>query len=471
MPRGLPGAVHTALRRWYTGNQQDAPWRSMLVTAQHLGQQPVPDFSLAVNEVLLEALDTLASQASNTAAQILRLRFLDGLTAKATANRLNLTEDAVSKRQLGAVKRLAGVVWQSEQLARLARAANVESRLEIQHPPRLFGVRDKLLELQSALEADGPPWLVAVLGIGGIGKTSLADAAIRVLGQSLAFSDIGWVSARQDRFTLWDGLREGTEGTPTLTTDGLLDAVLQQCDLQELLQLPLAERRTAVRARLKAHPFLIVVDNLETASDFHALIPDLQGLAGPTKFLVTSRRSLHEHPGVFSVSLDELSAEDSLTLLRHEANERGLIEVASASDETLLQVHRVAGGNPLALKLLIGQMHALSLPMVVNDLRQARGRTVEELYRFIYGRAWNLLTEEARKVLAIMPLVADSGGGLDQIAMLSTLTQESLTAALRQLASLCLVNVRGTVEDRRYSIHRLTETFLLNEVVKWQTAA
>jgi hypothetical protein len=471
MPKDLPQAVHTALRRWYTGKQQDAPWRSMLVTARRLGQQPVPDFSLAVNEVLLEALNTLDAQASNTAAQILRLRFLDGLTAKATANRLNLTEDTVSKRQRGAVNRLAGIVWQSEQLARSARAADIESKLEIQHPPRLFGVRDKLLDLRSALEADGPPWLVAVVGIGGIGKTSLADAVVRTLATSLVFSDIGWVSARQDRFTLWDGLQPVGERTPILTTEGLLDAVLQQCELRDVTQLPQAERRAAVRARLKAQPFLIVVDNLETAADFRALIPDLQSLANPTRFLVTSRDSLHEYPGVYNLVLDELSADDSLALLRHEADERGLIDVSRVSDEILLQVHEVSGGNPLALKLLIGQMHALSLPTVVEGLRQALGRTVEELYCFIYWRAWNLLTQEARQVLAIMPLVADSGGGLDQIAELSRLAQEPLTTALRQLVNLCLVNARGTVDDRRYSIHRLTETFLLNQVVKWRTIA
>jgi len=39
---------------------------------------------------------------------------------------------------------------------------------------------------------------------------------------------------------------------------------------------------------------------------------------------------------------------------------------------------------------------------------------------------------------------------------------------LKKLVTLCLVNVQGTVEARRYSIHRLTETFLLNEVLRWQ---
>ena len=143
-------------------------------------------------------------------------------------------------------------------------------------------------------------------------------------------------------------------------------------------------------------------------------------------------------------------------------------DVAIAPEDTLLHIHEVAGGNPLALKLLVGQMHTLSLSRVVDDLRQARGQKVEELYRFIYWRSWQLLSEDARRVLAIMPLLAESGGGLAQIGALSELHEESLAAALTQLVRLCLVNVRDTVEARRYCIHRLTESFLLNEVLKWQ---
>jgi hypothetical protein len=70
-----------------------------------------------------------------------------------------------------------------------------------------------------------------------------------------------------------------------------------------------------------------------------------------------------------------------------------------------------------------------------------------------------------------MPLVAESGGGLPQIAALSELADEPLTEALRELIALSLVSVQGTLEARRYGIHRLTETFLLNEVLKWQKAS
>jgi hypothetical protein len=468
MREELPGAVHTVLRRWHAGAQEDLPWSQMLTVAQRLAQSPVADHDLAVKEVVLDALRMLEEHAGGDAEQILRLRFLDGYTATAAANRLNLTQDVVYKRQRAAVEDLAKVIWQSELEARAVVEARVVGRLEIKEPSRLFGVEDKLAELTTALTGAGPPWLVAVVGIGGIGKTSLADAAIRSLLSSPIFADICWVSARQERFTLWDGLQASPQGAPALTVAALLDAIIEQLGFLDLSGQAQAEKLENLRARLKAQPYLVVVDNLETVADYRALVPDLQSLVHPSRFLLTSRHSMHEYPGVHNLSLDELSPADTLALLRYEAGQRGLAEVATSPDARLMRVYEVSGGNPLAMKLLVGQMHTLSLPRVVDDLRQARGRRVDELYHFIYWRSWQLLSEDARRVLSIMPLVAESGGGLAQLGALSELYEESLAAALTQLVRLCLVNVRGTVEARRYSIHRLTESFLLREVLKWQ---
>jgi NB-ARC domain len=466
--RDLPEAVHSALRTWHIGSPPPPPWREMLIVAQHPAAASAAGPDRAVKQLLLTALETLAGQVGEDAAQILRLRFLDVLTAAETARRLNLTEDVVYKRQQAAIAELAAVIWQAELEARRTRETRVLGRLEIKEPARLFGVDDKLAELTRVLAPEASPWLIAVVGIGGIGKTSLADAAVRACVPRPAFADIAWVSARQERFALWNGADSDRQAAPALTLEGLVDAMIDQLGFQDLARLPLAQRQDSLRARLKVQPYLVVLDNLETAADYRALVPDLQAFANPTKVILTARHSLHDYPGVHNLSLDELIAADSLALLRHEAKERGLADIAAASDETLLPIYQVAGGNPLALKLLLGQMHSLSLFHVVEDLRQARGRRVDELYHFIYWRSWHLLSDEARRVLTIMPLIAESGGGLEQVGALSELADDELAVALQQLATLCLVNVQGTVQARRYSIHRLTETFLLNEVLKWQ---
>ena len=67
--------------------------------------------------------------------------------------------------------------------------------------------------------------------------------------------------------------------------------------------------------------------------------------------------------------------------------------------------------------------------------------------------------------------IRDRGGGLPQIEAVSQLPVARVTDALQQLVRFSLVNVRiasGPRAGNRYNIHRLTESFLLEEVVGWQ---
>jgi hypothetical protein len=218
---------------------------------------------------------------------------------------------------------------------------------------------------------------------------------------------------------------------------------------------------------LKLTPTLVVVDNLETMADYQTLLPTLLKLANPTKFLLTSRHSLRAHPDIFSWTLPELSLADTLYLLRQEAKTRGLAGVAEATDDQLQPIHHLVGGNPLALKLVVGQMSMLSLAQVLENLKQAQGQSINELYTYIYWQAWHMLDAASRHVFLMMPLAND--GPLAQLETVTQLDPAALSQALQQLVALSLVQVKGTLAERRYTLHRLTETFLLNEAIKWKT--
>ncbi|MCB0228855.1 MAG: hypothetical protein KDG58_13280, partial [Anaerolineae bacterium] len=182
----------------------------------------------------------------------------------------------------------------------------------------------------------------------------------------------------------------------------------------------------------------------------------------------TSRHSLFGEAGVFHMRVPELGEPDALSLVRLEAEQRNLPELVAASDAELRPIYRTVGGNPLALRLVVGQSHVHSLASVLADLQAARGTPVETLYTFIYRWAWDNLSEAPRRALLAMPLVTERGGSLDFVAQLSGLDPGALSDALAELVTLSLVDSRGSALDRRYTIHNLTRTFLLEQVIRWQ---
>jgi len=61
---------------------------------------------------------------------------------------------------------------------------------------QLFGVEPLRAQIAAQLTAPGPPWIVAVEGMGGIGKTALADISARRLMTTGRFAELAWISAK-----------------------------------------------------------------------------------------------------------------------------------------------------------------------------------------------------------------------------------------------------------------------------------
>lgn len=341
----------------------------------------------------------------------------------------------------------------------------LEKRLDLSPPIQLIGVENYLSRLSDTLALSEAPWIVCIDGLGGIGKTALASALLRQSWIPDRFQNVAWVSAKQQN--LLSDLDLEPVSNPALSVDALTDALLEQLDSDIPLTQPLAQKKIALIEVLKKAPHLIVVDNLESMIDYQALLPTLLTLSNPSKFLLTSRYSLRTYPDVFSLNLEELSQPDTFHFIRYEAKIRGLSVIRDASEPLLKSIYEVVGGNPLALKLVIGQMSVLSLSQVLKNLKQAKGKKDEALYTFIYWQAWNLLDAASQKTFLMMPLAQD--GTVEQLLALTRFDIDQLNQALQQLAELSLVQVGGDLEERRYAIHRLTETFLLNEAIQWKT--
>lgn len=459
----LRDAVCRAFQEWHSATPDTPLGDLRAVRNSRYGDATLHQ---AANQLLLNLLNKLEGQQSELAA-ILRLRYLDRLEVAKVANRLNLSESTVYRRQREALDWITEQLLQEERAARDEYRRQIEARLEPPTYQKLFGVEPHLKRLEELLESPDAPWVVLLHGIGGIGKTALADAFVRQAANRLFFDDYGWVTARRYHFHL--------DGTITPVVDAVSGVAdlwqnLARQLLDEPLPSPFSLDRTIqlFRQHMERRNCLIVIDNLETLADLEALLPILARLAPPIKFLLTSRQSLESQAGIYLYSLPPLSQEEALALVRYEARLRNIPALAEARDEELLPIYEIVGGNPLALRLVVGQVRRHSLRSVLQDLQKARGHSVEQLYTFIYWQAWNRLSEAERQVLLAMPLAPEEGVDPAFLRQIVGLENGLLHDALDTLTRLSLVDhVSLGANESRYVIHSLTRTFLLEQVLRW----
>lgn len=344
--------------------------------------------------------------------------------------------------------------------------ALLEKRLNPPSALNVVGVDEHINQLRDILVSSEAPWIVSLSGIGGIGKTTLADTLLRqIVGQCLC-DDFGWISARPTFFHLEGSIKSVNQ--PTLTVNALVEGLVQQLIGIGPTTFTAEEALAALENRLKERSHLIVIDNLETFDDIESLLPTLRRLTNPTKFLLTSRKSLFSEPDIYHFSVPPLSELNALRLVREEANIRNLPHLVRYSDNELREIYEIVGGNPLALRLIVGQTHTDHLDKVLNDLRTARGQKVENLYTYIYRRVWDNLDGTTRDVFLLMPLVVEDGDNIDYLKAATRLELDEVRDALELLITLNLVDVRRGADEWSYSIHNLTRTFLEEQVLKWK---
>ena len=172
LPPNFAEDVHQALTLWHKDVDSGSPLERLALVRriQSAGQV---NLRRATNQALLEALDRLEVDHARDAA-VLRKRFLDDRPVYAVANELNVAEPTLFKMQRQAILRLAETLYSLELAAKVERASTFERRLPPATYTQLVGVETHLGHLSRVLTDSHLPMLVAVEGMGGLGKTALA---------------------------------------------------------------------------------------------------------------------------------------------------------------------------------------------------------------------------------------------------------------------------------------------------------
>lgn len=340
-------------------------------------------------------------------------------------------------------------------------------------PP--VGPAARVMELVRRLLQHDTPAFVSVEGLGGIGKTALARAAVEHIHKisPASIKGIIWLSARHEIFT------EQGKIEPALDSLRSMDAIFAR--LTERLRgvspdtLPFEKQKEALAALFARECFLIVIDNLETVSDVERLLPALAAIAGKSRFLLTSRISLQDFTFVQAVKVPELSEKDSKTLVFSELRRLNADRLLSHADAS--RIYQVVGGIPLALKLVTAQTTRLPLDTVLESIQHLSTTRPEErhelMFRYIYRRTWESLTNPDRSLLLTLYDVSINGtqfAGIKDRAARAGLIGIEFADALQQLQAHSLLEIHGS--EPRYSLHRLTATFLQTDIIRtrWNTA-
>lgn len=462
--------IHEAFRKWSDKEAVVSMRRWHLFHSAF--EDPALDPRQQINEMLSKQLEVLNAQEPRLA-DIVADHYLKKLKVRTIANQINLDASRVHSLQAEGIAKISNALWQLEESKRNERRLRWESRFELPTTNHLIGIEESSSKLYSQLTKIAHPWLMSVEGIGGIGKTALASELFRSLLDYSPYEAFAWVSARQSFFNLGGGIT--TVQRPILSAEGLVNVLLTQLeeDGNQFAALSATQKEAILQRRFKQQPHLVVIDNLETILDVETLFPLLERWANPTRFLLTSRLRYESDSRIEHFTVPELSESNALKLVRCEAESHQSWVVANASDEQLRSIYETVGGNPLALRLVVGWSHAQGLSLVLDDLRQARGAKIGELYTYIYRKAWEMLDPVAQLTLLAIPLVDSRCASLEEIASAMDDFDErpnihQVRYALDRLVQLNLVDIQRTSLDQVcYTIHQLTRTFLQEQVAQW----
>ena len=354
------------------------------------------------------------------------------------------------------------------QVQRLEETSSTLTRALLNLPSRrytrLVGREEEIGTILQKLRSPDPtaPPVIAITGLGGIGKTALAYEIVERAMLEELFNGLVWESAKLEEL---EAGKIRPLRPPALSFESLVSAIARQLGYDALLQLPPSELHNRIRHILQTGSYLIVVDNLETVKAYEELARQLHSLLSPSqspqpsRALLTSRERLIDIPYIYDQYIRGLSRPASMEFIQQEAHDRGAMGILDAGQRLLDRIFKVTYGMPLAMKLIISQFIA-GIPLD-TELDRLEGAREEELYEFIYMHLWFRLPIPAQKVLIAAAAFASSVARF-MLQPVSKTTDEEFETAIPELVRMSLIEPSDhpTAAQRRYSIHPITRWFI-----------
>jgi hypothetical protein len=228
---------------------------------------------------------------------------------------------------------------------------SAERHNALPHQPYFFGREDELGRIADALDPEAAGWGVLIDGAGGIGKTALAIRAGQ-LASDQVFPIKIFLSAKTRELLPHGEQKLDDYQLPNFVA--LLAELARELGEDEIAKMNPNERANELRRALADRHALIIIDNLETLEEQERerLFQFLRRLPRSCKAIVTSRRRTDVAAEI--IRLDRLTPEAAHALIAKIAERNPAL--ARASDAERQQLYETAGGNPLLIEWLAGQL-------------------------------------------------------------------------------------------------------------------
>ncbi len=435
-------AIHIALKTWSKSSSiSDSQFSNLPSLLKHE----------SIDEYLTYYINKLAVK-NKLEAKVLLFRFKNKRSIRSVAHELNFSVDQINRLQRNGIGELAEIVIHQEKKIREERSDYFISQIPEKSSITMFGFEKSTNIITENLLSIKGSSVVTITGLGGIGKTALAEEVSKNLFKNSYFSKIIWY-------------RSDDNHSNKNEFDTILDYLGKQMVPSDAHY---SEKTILIQKIFKTSPHLVIIDNLNLSASLEEIIEGIKNICGISKFLLTSRQQASPfNSEVFNYRLEEMSIEDAGKLLSFQSKFIGLSAYSSDINDNLEDIYTIIGGNPLALKLFVGLLDSLPLMTVLNDFKVANINDIKSLYKHIYHLAWNSLDDNSKKVLVGMIQSTSVGFTIENIAGYSNIVQNDLANSIKTLFEKSLLEKRGSLENCRFGIHRLTHSFLETDIVKW----
>ncbi|MGH1563954.1 BTAD domain-containing putative transcriptional regulator [Mumia sp. DW29H23] len=316
---------------------------------------------------------------------------------------------------------------------------------EVPAPTATFTGREAdVRRIAALLRTDGRTPVVAITGIGGVGKSALGVQTAHEVA---------------DRFPdgqLYVNLQGATPGATPLTPEEVLGRFLRSLGVADsAVPSRLHEAASRFRSLTAERTLLVVLDDAADAAQVRPLLPGGKACA----VLVTSRQILTEVEGAVNLGLTALGPGESATLVARQCGDDRLAAEPAATAELV----ELCGGLPLALCLAgarLARRPQWPVSALVGRLRDSQ-RRLDELQsgdravRTSFGVSHEDLRAAAARVFACLALVDVADVGTATAAAAADLPEHVAEELLEELVDAQLLESPTVGRFRMHDLIRL----------------